>query len=774
MTTDEMLSKIDQLFNENRAADAKEFMLQAVEEAKANSDQGLELTLYNELMGYYRQVSDRQGFIEVSESAQELADKMELRGTVPFATTLLNIANCYRSFGEKELSLQYYMQVEEIYRGNLPQMDLRMAGFYNNKSLLYEELGWFEEAEQALLEALEIVKANNAGFEIAVTYANLANTCVASRQYNKAEEYATTAIACFEERNCIDAHYAAAVSALGLCYFEQTKYQEASDCFKRGMGIVEESLGRNSQYERLKGNYEACVQMLSKQEESGQKPENGLEICKAFYETFGKPMLQEKFAPYKEKIAVGLVGQGSDCYGFDDAISRDHDWGPGFCLFVSRETYEAIGEALQQAYEELPTEFMGYKRMTTQAGSHRLGVHITEEFYQELLVCPVSEAGISREAMALIPEYALASAVNGEVFADPEGSFTRIREALLLGYPEKLQFLKIAEDVANFTQCGQYNYYRMMERKDTFTAKLMLADACKAAMKLMHHMFRKYTPHDKWLRKSTEQLPDGEQLIALLQKLQTIDTLSMEQAQYLTEQIGVFFSTRLYAMDFISDVDPYLDHHIEELTLKASLLEDTKEELVDKVVRLEFEAFDKVKNEGGRASCQNNWPTFRVMRSSQYLTWNKTMLLQYYYDFKREYELGHNLITEKYGRMMESTAPQQYDEIKENFPELSEEKKQIINTIVAVQMSMAEAFAEEYPAVAGNARSLHTYEDNYVNTSYETYLRGELGTYSDKMLQLYGRYVIGYAENGGNIAYDTISNTARLYGFKSITELENF
>ena len=65
----------------------------------------------------------------------------------------------------------------------------------------------------------------------------------------------------------------------------------------------------------------------------------------------------------------------------------------------------------------------------------------------------------------------------------------------------------------------------------------------------------------------------------------------------------------------------------------------------------------QVKNLGGRADCQDDWFTFSIMRISQYLTWNKTMLLQYSYDFARELERGHNLIEEKYGRMMESTAP---------------------------------------------------------------------------------------------------------------------
>ena len=193
---------------------------------------------------------------------------------------------------------------------------------------------------------------------------------------------------------------------------------------------------------------------------------------------------------------------------------------------------------------------------------------------------------------------------------------------------------------------------------------------------------------------------------------------------------------------------------------------------MDRIARVEFEAFDKVKNEGGRAYCQNDWPTFSIMRKSQYLTWSKPMLMQYLYDFNRENRMGHNLITEKYGRMMESTAPERYEEIKDHFPELTEEKKAVIEQIVGVQMRMMEDFALRYPHVAGNARRLHTYEDNPEDTSYETYLRGEISTYSDKMLQLYGRYVVECYTAGVNIAEKTIENTAKLYGYESIGAFE--
>lgn len=364
--------------------------------------------------------------------------------------------------------------------------------------------------------------------------------------------------------------------------------------------------------------------------------------------------------------------------------------------------------------------------------------------------------------------------MNGEVLKDDEGSFTKMRNRLKEGFPENIRLLKLAEDAAGFSQCGQYNYGRMLKRDDTLTAGVMLSDCMKHAMKLYHHILNVYPPHDKWLYKSTASLPGGREVTLLLDKimnkfLSDDDKSSVSGA---VEELGVFFAGKLYERSDISDMDAYLDHHTEELVFKASVACLSDGELVDRVVKLEFEAFDKVKNEGGRAYCQNDWPTFSVMRKSQYLTWNRTMLMQYLYDFTREYRRGHNLITEKYGRMMESTAPERYEEFKEQFPELSEEKKAVIEQIVGIQMKMMEALAEVHPKVAMNARKLHTYEDSIVDTSYETYLRGEISTYSDKMLQLYGGYVVTAAREGRNIAYMTIENTAKLYGYESIEELE--
>lgn len=197
-----------------------------------------------------------------------------------------------------------------------------------------------------------------------------------------------------------------------------------------------------------------------------------------------------------------------------------------------------------------------------------------------------------------------------------------------------------------------------------------------------------------------------------------------------------------------------------------------REELITQIVEEEWNAFDQTKNEGGRASCQDDFFTFNIMRRSQYMTWTDELLALYATHISESSKAGRNLITEKYGRMMESTVPEQYEAIKDAFLPLSDERVALQEGIIQIQVAWMEAFAKEYPKMAGNARSIHTAEDNAYNTSYETYLRGEISTYSEELIVAYAGFVVALAKEGKNLAYLTMENTAKLYGYSSIAEAE--
>ena len=196
--------------------------------------------------------------------------------------------------------------------------------------------------------------------------------------------------------------------------------------------------------------------------------------------------------------------------------------------------------------------------------------------------------------------------------------------------------------------------------------------------------------------------------------------------------------------------------------------------LVDEIVKVEFNQFDQVQNVGGRASCQDDFRTFKIMRQSQYMTWPKALLESYLNDLKEAEKNGWNLLTEKYARMMASTAPKEYEEIKHYLKPLSDERISIQEQLISIQVAWMEEFSKYYPKIAGNARMLRTHNDKIDDTSYETYLRGEISTYSEKTLMLYARFIVACLQHHKDYVREIMINTASLYGFDSLEKLEAF
>ena len=145
----------------------------------------------------------------------------------------------------------------------------------------------------------------------------------------------------------------------------------------------------------------------------------GLELAKRYYEEVGRPMLERDFPELLPRLAAGLVGEGSECLGFDDAISQDHDFGAGFCLWFSAEDYNQYGNALQDAYDRLPGEFAGVPvRLTSVRGGGRVGVFEIEAFYSRFI--GMEQPPKSSMRWLHLPEDKLAAVVGGAVFEDPD------------------------------------------------------------------------------------------------------------------------------------------------------------------------------------------------------------------------------------------------------------------------------------------------------------------------------------------------------------------
>jgi hypothetical protein len=241
----------------------------------------------------------------------------------------------------------------------------------------------------------------------------------------------------------------------------------------------------------------------------------GLEISEKYFWEFGAPMLEQKFGEYRNRIAAGLVGDGSDCYGFDDEISRDHDWGPGFCLWLDKPAYETIGQKVISELAMLPAEFAGFSRSVSDWGKARIGVFEIGSFYKNYI--GIERLPQNNLEWRTIPEINLAAVTNGKIFSDPLGDFSRFREGLKLFYPEDVRLKKIASRCMSIARSGQYNYIRCARRKEEVAARFVEAEFCSDVISVVFLLNRQYKPFFKWMHRAVRPLPIlGESIYKLL------------------------------------------------------------------------------------------------------------------------------------------------------------------------------------------------------------------------------------------------------------------
>lgn len=286
----------------------------------------------------------------------------------------------------------------------------------------------------------------------------------------------------------------------------------------------------------------------------------GLELARSYYDTWRDTLLAP-FAPWRHRIAAGLVGYGSECFGFDDELSRDHDFGAGFCLWLTDEDHARIGEPLQAAYDALPATHADIPaRVTNERSGKRVGVFSISGFYTEFLGAP--QLPISDADWLQIPEERLAAAVNGEVFADPLGEFSAIRDRLQAYYPESVRRIRLATAAARMAQSGQYNLPRALARNEHVTALLAQAEFIQHACRLTYAANRRYPPFYKWLHRGLRGLP---RLNGMHAKLDQLARTAPADASALIEDICATALTELISLGFTRRGDAFLEAHVDTI-----------------------------------------------------------------------------------------------------------------------------------------------------------------------------------------------------------------
>ena len=289
----------------------------------------------------------------------------------------------------------------------------------------------------------------------------------------------------------------------------------------------------------------------------------GLELSEKFYYEYGEKMIKENFAEIEKYLAVGLVGSGSECFGYDDEVSQDHDFEPGFCIFIPDESIidSRTEFQLERAFANLPKEFMGYKRSPLNpVGGNRHGVIRISKFFEAKT--GDANADIPTVGWFCIAEQFPLEATNGKVFCDNYGLMTQLREKIAY-MPEDVRLKKLAGNILLMAQSGQYNYGRCIKRGETAAAQLAVAEFVNTALKVIFLLNKKYMPYYKWTFRALREL---EKLNGVYDDLEYLissgnNEKEAEEKQAMIESVSAKVIAELSAQKLTRVDSPELERH---------------------------------------------------------------------------------------------------------------------------------------------------------------------------------------------------------------------
>jgi Domain of unknown function (DUF4037) len=241
----------------------------------------------------------------------------------------------------------------------------------------------------------------------------------------------------------------------------------------------------------------------------------GLEIARDFFIRWGHPFLRSEFPELAGRIAAGRVF-GSDVLGADDVLSRDHNWGPQFELFLSAHDFRRVGAVVSQTMNRAaPNPWEGHR--LAGYGDESVIVQSIPQWFRDRfrLPQPPSEWRDWRP----IPESPLYFLRHAAIWMDASGELSTWRTALKR-YPDAVHFSRLSEECYNVWHYGEYNFVeRVAERRDPLAVGHCLGRFVEAVMRLRLLLSGDFTPFWKWLAHEFRRLEGAARYVPLMESL---------------------------------------------------------------------------------------------------------------------------------------------------------------------------------------------------------------------------------------------------------------
>lgn len=287
---------------------------------------------------------------------------------------------------------------------------------------------------------------------------------------------------------------------------------------------------------------------------------NGRELSKLYFFEQGLPLLHKEFPQLTSRVAAGLLSGegvragGSEAAGFDDEISRDHNWGPRFFLIMTEQDRREFGADVQAHLNaELPDECHGFRLPATSFPPDKCCV-VTPEAIAQANVGFAEPPRRDADWLA-IPEHRLFELTSGFVFYEPTPLITPVLDRFAY-YPDSVWRKRLA--FVWFSLALGANGFRTARRGSVVSTQMFVAWMLECVMRAAFLLRRRYAPHRKWLFHAFTLLPGlPPGLVEKMEQIATHLDLATVEAQML--DILVLLGAMANESDLITPVPLDLD-----------------------------------------------------------------------------------------------------------------------------------------------------------------------------------------------------------------------
>ena len=483
--------KYHSLLRDGKEVEMLPLIEEAIEIAFSNKDFAKLVELLNDYGGALRNTGDYSKSIQSLLTAKTLIETHFNKNSEAYANTLMNLANAYRMNSDREEALNLFNKADEIFK-NLNLYNYSYASNANNLALLFLEDGNPQRAYDLLKSAEKILsEIPHHSIQLATTYNNLFDVCTLMKKDSEAKDYIFKAKEFLESKiSPANPLYASVLNNLAKYYFNIGEIEKSTSLYNISKKIIENTYGKESEaYKNIVSNLNFIKENLkpeSKDDITENNLKKGIEISEDFYFNQVKPFILKNYPDLVRYSAFGLVGEGSECYGFDDEISKDHD-------FIKRCSWFLPRDIISQ----LPITEINL-------GDGLVKIIAVEDFYKYYTL--YEKGPLTLKEFRKVPQDLLSVATNGKIFEDNYGKFSYIRQRLLAYYPKDLVLKKLAYLCNKIAQSGQYNYQRCLKRNNLMGAQIALSEFLQYYCEFIHLINKKYMPFYKWQYRSLKSL----------------------------------------------------------------------------------------------------------------------------------------------------------------------------------------------------------------------------------------------------------------------------